>query len=294
MTNRTRIKASGVIPCVTFCFTGAKPPTIQVDIFARKVLGLLDDYLLAKVDGVLRQKFGPESPEIAELKNRYAGATFLILGNGPSLNDVPAIALQKFITFGSNGIFKLFVPDLYMTVSLEFVSHYSSEIASLRPELKFLATQMRGRGLGNSHGTKYVPTAYPAKKLTSYKDRVQNPVMFSTNPAAITYLGGTVIFAQMQLALYMGASKILLAGVDHNLGPRGYENKRVEANDLHGLHFDSSYLPPKSKAQVDVAAADRAFQLAKKALRRANVEVWNLSSSTKLTTFPRALFDSFL
>lgn len=218
----------------------------------------------------------------------------LVLGNGPSLNAVPNVVLSKFLTFGSNGIFLKYLPDLYITISTEFFQHYRDEIKNLSPGIKFLSSQLWGKGLEGDSKTIYLPTVFPAKSLTRPSTFVTNPVMFSKNPAAVTYLGGTVIFAQLQLALYMGVSRVLLAGVDHNLGQQDEPAKRLVIRKKDPFHFSDSYLPDGATAHLDMIAANRSFSLALEAFRDSNVELWNVSESTKLDVIPRAKLDSFL
>ena len=43
--------------------------------------------------------------------------TCLIIGNGPSLANVPNEFLERFFTFGSNRVYLKFTPDVYACVN---------------------------------------------------------------------------------------------------------------------------------------------------------------------------------
>lgn len=253
----------------------------------------LNDLKLARIDGILRQHFGPETIEISALKDSYRDETMLILGNGPSLADVPNSTLSNFLTFGSNGIFLKFEPTLYITISKTFFPLYKGKISRLNSELKFLPYQFSHEGMGKGENTKYLPNSYPFESITPPHRRVPNPIMFSKNPSAIIYLGGTVIFAQLQLALYMGVKRVLLAGVDHDFGLPSKDPTWITVGQRDHYHFDESYLPEGATVHVDLEASDRAFSLAKKAYDSAGVELWNATESSLLETIPRASLDRF-
>ena len=57
--------------------------------------------------------------DLTPFKDKHRGQTCVIIGNGPSLNKIDFKTLEKFITFGVNGIFYKFdelgfVPDYYV------------------------------------------------------------------------------------------------------------------------------------------------------------------------------------
>lgn len=255
----------------------------------------LNDLQLAQFDGYLRQRFGPQQIEVTRLKDLYKGMTLLVLANGPSLNRIPDEAFERFPTFGSNGIFLKTLPEIYITISKEFFLHYPEEIRDLRPKLKLLASQLRGKDLAGNADTIYLPTVFPQTAITEPSRKVPNPIMFSRDPSRITYLGGTVLFAQLQLALYMGVSRVLIAGLDHNLGrPRTEKQFVLQIQDQDPHHFDSTYLPRGATAHVDIAASERAFRLALRAFRRAGVEIWNVTPDSELDILPIRDISTFL
>lgn len=255
----------------------------------------LSDLQLAQFEGRLRQRFGPQQIGVSRLKNLYKGMTLLVLANGPSLNDVPYEAFERFPTFGSNGIFLKLVPDIYITISKEFYLHYPVEIGNLRPRLKLLGSQLRGKNLVGSADTIFLPTVFPENAITSPYDRIPNPIMFSRDPTRVVYLGGTVLFAQLQLALFMGVSRVLIAGLDHNFGLANSDRPFVlQIDDNDRYHFDSKYLPRGAKAHVDMAASERAFNLAFRAFRRAGVEIWNVTPDSELDILPIRDISTFL
>ena len=53
------------------------------------------------------------------MKNRHKGETALVIGNGPSLSDMPLGFLTMYHSFGTNRIYLLdgFMPDYYVAVN---------------------------------------------------------------------------------------------------------------------------------------------------------------------------------
>jgi len=269
----------------------------------RAIVALLNwhtahDLRSAQVKGWLRQRLGGSQQDIAHLKGSLTGETLLVLGNGPSLASIPNSLLSRFVTFGSNGIFLKFLPDLYITISREFHKHYKSQIAELEPKIKFLASEMRNEGLSGTSPTMYLPTVFPAQRRTPPYERLTNPVMFSKDPSRVVYLGGTVIFAQLQLAMYMGVRQVLIAGLDHDFGipsrriERGAMTLTIDGQDPY--HFSPSYLPSGATAHHDPDASNRSFVLALQAYEKARVPLWNVTSRTKLEILPTARLESFV
>jgi hypothetical protein len=137
------------------------------------------------------------------LQNKHDGETAVVIGNGPSLNDVDLERLgKKFVTFGSNRIYSFpFSPTYYAIADSKMGLACIPDIVKLskkvfNPEEMFLPRQYN------------LPFGNPINYV------VKND--FSFDPEHELVIGGTVTYVLLQLAYYMGFRKIVLVGVDHN------------------------------------------------------------------------------
>ena len=95
-------------------------------------------------------------------------------------------------------------------------------------------------------------------------------------------MGGSVIFVQIQLAIWMGFKRIVLLGVDHNMvtdTQRRYGGVRLNDKEKENIHFTKKYI---SATHSDILATERAFEIAKKYCERYDIEIVNATPNTKL------------
>ena len=86
------------------------------------------------------------------LKNRFAGQRCVIIGNGPSLNDVSLKLLKDEHTFGVNSIFlkqdsEAFVPSFYVIEDNHVVEDNIDRINVFRSEERAVGKGGRYRGV---------------------------------------------------------------------------------------------------------------------------------------------------
>lgn len=223
--------------------------------------------------------FIQKNNSLFKLKDIYKGKTCLILGNGPSLKDVDTNIFSNYITFGSNGIFLKYTPDMYITISKDFYKNYKIEIKNLKVKHKFIDSSLTDIVCNETTSLKCLYPIY--SQLFKYDFPV--PISFSKRPDKFLFLGGTVIFAQIQLAVWMGFSEIILLGVDHNMilddKKRVYGGVVLSDEETEGTHFSNNY---KSAKHCDILATENAFKLAKIICEEHNIKILNATPNTKL------------
>ena len=86
------------------------------------------------------------------MRNRHKGDTALVIGNGPSLNDVPLEFLTRYKSFGTNRIYLLdgFTPTYYVAVDPVAIEPFIREIRKLESE-KFIAAYYTPDQLTDAH-----------------------------------------------------------------------------------------------------------------------------------------------
>jgi len=201
--------------------------------------------------------------------NLHEGETCLIIGNGPSLNDIPNHFLNQYTTFGSNLINrrKGFTPTYYSTVDSRVMREFRGEImAKLFHIPKFLPSPNLDQWTGpNIYRFRHRPgPLWPHALAGELWPREL------LHDKGITYT--TVTHVLMQLAYYMGFNTMLFVGLDNT--PR------------RGQHF---YSGDEWKGQPDMDVWDRGYGALRHGMimSRPTIKMWNLSTYSEVTTIPK-------
>lgn len=199
--------------------------------------------------------------------------TCLVIGNGPSLNDIPFTFLHKYPSFGTNRIYLLngFTPDYYVCVNPLVLEQFLLEIAAIPARAKFIAESFAGQ----------VPGSCPLHSVSA-------PI-FSTEPDKRVYEGHTVTYVCLQLAFWLGFKQVLLVGVDHNYAFEGKPNEEhtmpLEGADPN--HFASDYFQGVKWNNPDLVRSERAYAMARTVFSAYNRRIVNCTTRTKLEVFDR-------
>lgn len=185
-----------------------------------------------------------------DLPNK-TGETCVIIGNGPSLKDVPCEWLDKYQTFGCNYINRLpYQPTYYVCIDRPLLENNATEIIPTieRSDLAFISN-------------------YPANTpdMTTIR-AMPNVAMLNrytlTLPGETCMSGYTCVYVALKAAYHMGFARALLVGVDHSTG-----------------HFTDDY-PVASSPRMDKQRYH--FRVAANAWSAAGREIVNLSAPSLL------------
>lgn len=233
------------------------------------------------------ENFGPSEKWILENKDKYKGETCFIFGNGPSLKDFDFKKIQKYKSFGSNGIFLTFTPSFYVSVSSEFYLNHIESIKNLSCERKFIAPCLQS-SFPNLESTVLRNGSFRYGSFLGFKFPV--PIRFSKHADKIVYFGGSVIFVCLQLAYTMGFQRVVLAGVDHRFGfdrsEAKYGGRRISVEGSDNIHFDPNYNPNGHSTHCDMLATERSFRLALDAFAKNKRQIFNVTPNTGLDIVP--------
>lgn len=224
---------------------------------------------------------------IYALKDKYKNQTCIILGNGPSFKDVDNSVLDRYVTFGSNGIFLKYIPDLYMTISKDFYVNYIDEINELNVKYKFIDKSYQKILDTDTINMRCTRPLYG--NILYYNFPV--PMAYSVRPDKIVFLGGSVIFAQIQMAQWMGFKKIILLGVDHNMlldKDKVYGGVKTTQEERSNIHFNDKYI---SAIHYDIMAIEAAMEMARFYCERSGVTILNATPNSKLDVFEKIDYD---
>lgn len=216
-------------------------------------------------------------------QNRYSGERCFIIGNGPSLRKTDMKKIKNEFTFGMNRIFLMF-PKLGFKTSF-IVSVNDLVIEQSKDEFRkldipvFVSWRAR-RWLEPQENLYYLYTTYTGKK-------------FAKDATKRMWEGATVTYSCLQLAFYMGFSKAVLIGVDHNFSTKGKPNTTIISKGDDQNHFHPDYFGKGFKWQLpDLNTSEVGYCLAKEIYQRNGREVVDATINGKLDVFPKVNYES--
>lgn len=244
--------------------------------------------------------------ECFEGKHRDLDRCFII-GNGPSLRIEDLEKLKDEITFASNMIYALYKstlwrPTYYCAMDSSFCKKMMSDKESMNKitsGCQAAFTSVIGEGFQFRDDPEMQNLYYLAYKRSV--DRNTNSPYFSDDSSKEIYVSGTVTYALLQLAVYMGFKKIYLLGVDCTFSVERHKNgsitvnhcvnhmdeieeERKKFNDQVKDRFGYSYL-----ADIDLQIAG--YEAAKKYADSRGIKIYNATRGGKLEVFERVDFD---
>jgi len=229
--------------------------------------------------------------ELLALHNRYLGERCFIIGNGPSLTWTDLDRLIPEYSFASNKIylsyeFTHFRPSFYTVIDSYVFDNNRKEIDQIQSKKLFpsyFEQKMDGRG------------------AVFFRSAGQNLGGFGAEPVfgKQIYGGYSVVFAQLQLAWYLGFRKLYLIGMDHTwhlpTGEKpeqdGYYQVLVGGGEVNHFHptyrkLGEKWTLPQPKEQ------EIAYRHARAYIEAHGGIIQNATRGGKLEVFDRVNFDS--
>jgi hypothetical protein len=222
---------------------------------------------------------------VGALRGRYAGRRCIVIGNGPSLNDIDLEPLKGEYTFGLNRIYLLterlgFHVTFYVAIARYVLEQFTDDIRAV-PGLKFLNWSYR-RPFLDTPDAVFVETA---PRLTPDGNILRG-----------YYAGaGTVTNFALQIAYFLGFSEVILIGVDHRYQQSGTPNRAVIEQQADRNHFAPDYFGPGVIWQLpDLEAMEDGYRRVKALFERDSRLVVDATRGGMLTVFPKVEFQSHL
>ncbi|MFQ5924285.1 MAG: hypothetical protein ACE5M4_15730, partial [Anaerolineales bacterium] len=119
------------------------------------------------------------------------------------------------------------------------------------------------------------------------------PPRFSPDVTKDLWSGATVTFVALQVAYFLGFSKVVLIGVDHRFKTEGEPHSTVTTigDDLN--HFDPTYFGGGTRWQLpDLETSELAYMLARFYYARDHREILDATVGGALTIFPKVDYHS--
>lgn len=223
--------------------------------------------------------------KIRKLKDKHRGERCFIVGNGPSLCPEDLDKLKNEITFASNKIYKIFGktswrPTYYMAVDDVVVKQNHADINAMQGPTKFTLHHLRhfldadiyfNNNLGKKNGG-----------------------VFSDNSMHSLYSSGSVSYHMLQIAFYMGFTKVYLIGHDYNF--KGAVSRSCDLTKLlpeeSPIYFSNDYV--KQGETPAGQAPDEMYygmEKAKLAYECAGRHIYNATRTSYLDVFEKKNLD---
>ncbi len=220
---------------------------------------------------------------LREYQNRYAGERCFIIGNGPSLKETDMRLLKDEYTFGMNRIFLMF-PELgfkpTFLVSVNDLVIEQSVDDFRQVDIPLFVSWRARKWLSPAPHLHYLYTTYTGKK-------------FARDATRRLWEGATVTYTCLQLAYYMGFSKAILIGVDHNFATKGEPNKTIISEGDDPNHFHPKYFGKGFKWQLpDLNTSEVGYLLARNVYADAGREIVDATIGGKLNIYPKVKYGS--
>ena len=119
---------------------------------------------------------------------------------------------------------------------------------------------------------------------------------FSADITKQIYSGGTVTYASLQLAYYMGFKEVVLIGLDHSFVEKGKANKIVvRTEDKDESHCHPNYFPKGIKWGLpDLYRSEIAYSLAKETFEADGRRIIDATVDGQCNVFPKGKFDELV
>ena len=223
--------------------------------------------------------------KLKKLSNIYKGKKAVIVCNGPSLKKIDFSMLEEVYTFGLNKINLL--PDQF--------NFKPSSIVAVNP---YVIEQ--NKDFYSSTNTPLFLDAMSSKNLAKKRENINlihscDFPYFSRDCSLSIFQGFTVTYVALQLAYYMGFTKVGIVGMDHNFHAEGYPNALVKSNGNDKGHFDSNYFPKESIWQFpDLKASEHYYNIANLCYEKSGRKIFNASTSSDLNIFQKIMLKKFI
>jgi hypothetical protein len=224
------------------------------------------------------------SQQLDAIRDAYRGERCIIIGNGPSLNKTDLSLLDGEHTFGLNRLYMLFE-------SLGFGTEFHVVVNRLVVEqVPEDLVRVPGR----------LVTTWPNRDLLGKRDdaiflqKIVGPI-FSKDPRVGIWEGATVTYVAMQLAYWLGFSRVMLIGVDHRFSTQGPAHKEVTSQSDDPNHFDPNYFGKGFRWQLpDLETSEIAYGLARKAFEAEGRTIVDCTVDGALQVFPKGNLEAEL
>lgn len=256
------------------------------EVDAGRVVGAIKRRIVDVPDRVA-WAFGAEGRDarvrMEAYRNRHAGQRCFVIANGPSLKQTDMSLLKNEITFSMNRAYLMyedwgFTPTYYTCINELVLEQFRDDIVKL-PMPKFVNFNRRRLFGGRVNYLRLPPRLRES---------------FTADSTLPMTAGGTVTYATLQLAYFMGFSEVVIIGMDHKFAEKGTPGKTEVRSQTHDQsHMHPDYFPKGIKWQLpDLVRSEHAYRLARQAYEQAGRKIVDATVGGACPVFEKAEFES--
>ena len=231
--------------------------------------------------------------KLRSLKNKHKGETIFIIGNGPSLTPEILSKIKGKTCLASNKIYLMFQhtdwrpnyysveDDLVLKNNISEINEYNSSLKLLPIHSIFHIGKVKDAIYFNYHGHHF----YPDKPK------------FSSDVLSGIYWGGSVVYTQIQLAIFLGAKKIVLLGVDFSFSipKKNLDSSKEIISEGEVNHFSKMYRKPGEKwNKPNLDLQEKGYESVIDNISKFDAEVYNSTNGSKLHIIQKMDIDQIL
>ncbi len=228
-----------------------------------------------------RRKF---AGQLRQFKDKHKGQDCFIIGNGPSLKNMDLSPLKEYHSFGQNKIFLIFEKvDLNLSylvaVNKLIIEQSAQEFETIKCPVFVSYTAAKGI-------VKEKPNIQRLHTLNlwSFYEDISQPICE----------GNTVTFVSLQIAYYMGFSRVFLIGVDHSFKQSGQSHETQVYKGEDENHFHPDYFKGQQWQLADVYGSEVSYHLANYFFTKDQRQIFDATVGGKLEVFPKISFEEAL
>lgn len=222
------------------------------------------------------------STKLRALKDSKYGKRCFVIGNGPSLTEQDLDLLKNEDCFAANRIFNIFDkttwrPSYYVVDDWHGIRTDEANKLDL-PMIFFGDYFYRKHRINNPN----VIVFYGHRTL----DLNLESFGFSDDIAKEVFIGATVTFVALQMAMYMGYKEIYLLGMDHSFAYETDNKGNVKKNEFISK---SHFFEDKGATRIigNIEGMNNAYTTAKKYSDTHSIRIYNATRGGALEVFPR-------
>lgn len=225
---------------------------------------------------------------LERFRDIHRGKRCFVMANGPSLGEMDLDALKGEYTMSMNRAYLLyeqwgFIPTYYVCINELVLEQFAEDISRLDMP-RFV----------NFNRRSYFPDPDMDEDLMYLRLGLKLQDQFSGDVTDTISSGGTVTFACLQLAYFMGFDEVVLIGMDHNFVEKGVPNTtEVRKSEKDESHCHPDYFPKGIKWQLpDLYRSELAYAMAQQAFEKDGRRILDATVDGKCDVFTKVDFKS--
>lgn len=230
---------------------------------------------------------------IEKYKEKYKGERCFIIGNGPSLSPKDLDLIKNEKSFAANRIYNIFPktewrPSFYVSTDMDILRQEQEQVRMLSLPVKFITYNAK-KFFGDRKDIIYLFIKGSFELVRNkfvQKGVSENVAMFSEKTQTVTCVS-------MELAMYMGFTRIYLLGVDHNFSK--YVNssgKLVEDRSIQ--NYFEGMQGGDSQAILYTDDTTACYKVVKQYADSCGVKIFNSTRGGMLEVYPRIKLEDIL